>query len=64
MDGKRVRISNLKVFGHTSYVHVDADQGNKLNAKSKNTLPLGMVLMILDTNFRMMKTKKSLEIEI
>ena len=34
-SGKEVKFSHLKVFGYVSYVHIDSDARNKLDAKSK-----------------------------
>ena len=34
-SGKEVNFSHLKVFGCVSYVHIDSDARNKLDAKSK-----------------------------
>ena len=34
-SGKEVKFSYLKVFGYVSYVHIDSDARNKLDAKSK-----------------------------
>ena len=34
-SGKEVKFSHLKVFGCVSYVQIDSDARNKLDAKSK-----------------------------
>ena len=34
-SGKEVKFSHLKVFGCVSYIHIDSDAHNKLDAKSK-----------------------------
>ena len=34
-SGKEVKFSHLKVFCYISYVHIDSDARNKLDAKSK-----------------------------
>jgi len=39
--GKEVQLSHLKVFGCVSYVHIDSDARNKLDAKSKKYLFIG-----------------------
>lgn len=38
---KEVKLSHLRVFGCTYYVHVDANQRNKLDAKSKKCTFIG-----------------------
>jgi hypothetical protein len=39
--GKEVQLSHLKVFGCVSYVHIDSDARNKLDAKSKKCFFIG-----------------------
>ncbi|KAG6771504.1 hypothetical protein POTOM_022872 [Populus tomentosa] len=39
--GKEVQLSHLKVFGCVSYVHIDSDARNKLEAKSKKCFFIG-----------------------
>ncbi|KAG6752446.1 hypothetical protein POTOM_044674 [Populus tomentosa] len=39
--GKEVRLSHLKVFGCVSYIHIDSDARNKLEAKSKKCFFIG-----------------------
>ena len=39
--GKEVQLSHLKVFGYVSYVHIDSDARNKLDAKSKKCFFIG-----------------------
>ncbi|KAG6764687.1 hypothetical protein POTOM_032168 [Populus tomentosa] len=39
--GKEVQLSHLKVFGCVSYVHIDSDTRNKLEAKSKKCFFIG-----------------------
>ncbi|KAG6741363.1 hypothetical protein POTOM_054597 [Populus tomentosa] len=39
--GKEVQLSHLKVFGRVSYIHIDSDARNKLDAKSKKCFFIG-----------------------
>jgi hypothetical protein len=39
--GKEVQLSHLKVFGCVSYVHIDSDARNKLDAKSEKCFFIG-----------------------
>ncbi|KAG6742202.1 hypothetical protein POTOM_055492 [Populus tomentosa] len=39
--GKEVQLSHLKIFGCVSYVHIDSDARNKLEAKSKKCFFIG-----------------------
>ena len=39
--GKEVQLSHLKVFGCVSYVHIDSDARNMLDAKSKKCFFIG-----------------------
>ena len=34
-SGKKIKFSHLKTFGCISFVHIDSDARNKLDAKSK-----------------------------
>ena len=40
-SNKEVKFSHLKVFGCVSYVHIDSNAHNKLDAKSKICFFLG-----------------------
>lgn len=57
---KKVHISHQKIFGCTSYIHIDFDKRSKLDPKFKNAYLLDMTLMNLATNFETKKFRKSL----
>ena len=58
-SNKEVKFSHLKVFSYVSYVHIDSDARNKLDAKSKICFFRNLAI-----GFEMNKTGKSLEVEM
>ena len=59
---KEVKFSHLKVFYCVSYVHIDSDARNKLDAKSKICFFIGYGDVVI--GFGMNKTGKSSEVEM
>ena len=41
LTGKPIDLGNLKIFGHSAYLHISSDERSKLDRKSKKCIFIG-----------------------
>lgn len=58
---KETSLSHLKVFGCVLFVHIDTHARSKLDPKFNSALLLGMTMVSLVIDYKMMKIEKSLK---